>query len=63
MIFSQGQLIFALCFVIGFSVLIYLSYKKDRKLHQKNYKDLWNVAVGFVAFFTLLILLKYLLSK
>lgn len=63
MIFSQGQIIFALCFILGFSILIYLSYKRDSKLHKKNYKDLWSVVIGFVAFFTLLILLKYLLSK
>lgn len=63
MIFSQGQIIFALCFIIGFSVLIYFSYKKDKKLHKKNYQGLWNVVIGFIVFFTLLILLKYLLKK
>jgi len=36
--FSSGQLIFAGLFVIVFVAVIIFSYKKDKKLHLKNYK-------------------------
>jgi len=31
--FSQGQLLFAVIFVIGFVILMVFSYKKDSKNH------------------------------
>ena len=52
--FSSGQLIFAIVFVIGFIALMIFSYRKDRKLHQKNYKGSKWILVGFFAFVVLL---------
>ena len=40
--FSEGQIIFAICFIIGFSILLAIAYKKDYKLHQQYYKgSIW----------------------
>ena len=36
--FTSGQLIFALSFVIVFAIFLVLAYRKDIKLHRKNYK-------------------------
>jgi hypothetical protein len=56
--FSKGQIIFGICFFVGFVILIALSYKKDRAVIQQNYKgSLW-VLVGFIGFILLLLALK-----
>ncbi|MEM7187122.1 MAG: hypothetical protein AAF466_10725 [Bacteroidota bacterium] len=53
--FSTGQLIFAICFFVAFVVLMVFSYRRDRKLHRKQYKgSLW-ILVGFVIFVLLLL--------
>ncbi|HZJ21161.1 MAG TPA: hypothetical protein VFD35_12520 [Pricia sp.] len=60
--FSTGQLIFALLFAIGFIAVIIFSYKKDKKLHKKNYKGVQWIVVAFIAFILTLFLIKYLLK-
>ena len=37
--FSKGQLIFAIFFVISFIIVMVYSYRKDIKNHQKYYKN------------------------
>lgn len=44
--FSRGQLIFGLIFAIVFIILMVWSYRKDIKLHQIYYKNVWVVALG-----------------
>ncbi len=61
--FSTGQLIFALLFVLVFAVIIILSYKKDKKLHAKNYQGVKWVGVFFLIFLILLFCIKYLLKN
>lgn len=60
--FSQGQLIFGILFVITFiSILIY-AYLKDFNLHQKHYKgSLW-VLLAFVGFISGIAAIKFLLG-
>lgn len=61
--FSTGQWIFAGLFLIVFTFIIIKSYKKDRKLHQRNYKGVVWVGTVFVVFVILLFLIKQLLSN
>ena len=61
--FSTGQIIFAILFAVSFIVIIFLSYKKDRKLHSKNYKGVKWIAVIFVIFIAILFFLKYFLKN
>ncbi len=56
--FSTGQLIFAAIFVIVFALVIFLSYKKDKKLHSKNYKGVKWVGIVFIVFIIILFILK-----
>jgi hypothetical protein len=59
--FSTGQLIFAVVFFIGFVGIITLSYRKDKAIHEKQFKgSLW-VLVGFIVFIAILTGLKYAL--
>ncbi len=57
--FSQGQIYFGIGFFIVFVVITVFMYRKDRSLHKKNYKGVPWVLVGFLAFFLLLLGLKY----
>jgi uncharacterized membrane protein len=56
--FSTGQTIFVIFFVLVFTGLLILSYRKDKKLHKKYYKGSIWILLGFIAFIILLFLLK-----
>ncbi len=61
--FSQGQIIFGICFFIAFVILISFMYRKDKSLHIKNYKGVRWILVGFLAFFLLLLAIKFGLKQ
>ncbi len=61
--FSTGQVIFAVLFAVSFIAIIFLSYKKDKKLHSKNYKGVKWVVLLFIIFIAILFFLKYFLNK
>ncbi len=56
--FSTGQLIFAAVFVFFFAIVIFLSYRKDKNLHSKNYKGVKWVGIVFIVFIIILFILK-----
>ena len=57
--FSKGQLIFAVIFVIAFTILMIWSYRKDIKLHKYYYKNIWIVAVGVIMAITIFATLTF----
>lgn len=61
--FSTGQLIFAILFVLLFTILIIRSYRQDRKLHSKSYKGVRWVGFAFITFVIILFLIKFLLKN
>lgn len=61
--FSTGQLIFAGFFMLVFIGVIVYTYKKDLKLHSKNYKGVTWVALFFAIFITILFIIKYSLKN
>lgn len=61
--FSTGQLIFAAFFFIAFVIIIILSYKKDKKLHKKNYRGVVQILVSFITFIIILFLIKHFLKN
>ena len=46
--FSSGQKLFALFFVVAFVAIMIWSYRKDIYLHKIYYKKVWVVALGIV---------------
>jgi hypothetical protein len=60
--FSTGQIIFAIVFAIVFAVIISISYIKDFKLHQKNFKGVKWIGIFFALFIISLLCIKYLLK-
>ena len=60
--FTKGQLVFAIFFVIIFTIIIIISYKKDLKFLKNTYKGVRWVLIGFIIFFSLLVILKKLVN-
>ena len=60
--FTKGQLIFAIFFVITFTIIIIISYKKDLKFLKNTYKGVRWVLIGFIIFFSILVILKKLVN-
>jgi len=56
--FSQGQLLFALCFFIAFVIVMIFSYRKDIKTHKVFYKGNYKILIGFLVFIGILFLIK-----
>jgi len=61
--FSTGQLIFAALFFVAFVAIVIFTYKKDKKLHQKNYKGVIWILVSFITFIIILFIIKYFLKN
>lgn len=62
--FSTGQLIFAVVFVVFFILTMIYVYRKDVNLHKLHYKGSFKVLIGFIIFIILLFLIKiYLKNK
>jgi hypothetical protein len=61
--FTKGQLIFAVCFIVVFvGVMIYV-YRKDLALHKKYYKGSYWILVAFLAFIGALLAVKLLTKE
>ena len=60
--FTKGQLIFAIIFVIIFTIVIIDSYKKDVKFLKNTYKGVRWVLIWFIVFFSILVILKKLVN-
>ena len=61
--FSTGQLLFILFFVIAFIAIMIFSYRKDAKLHKREYKGSKWVLIGFIGFVVILFAIKTILKK
>jgi len=57
--FSNGQLLFAVFFVIAFSAVLIFTYKKDFKGHQVHYKGSFKILLSFIAAIAILFMIKY----
>ncbi|KFF05381.1 hypothetical protein [Flavobacterium reichenbachii] len=61
--FSQGQLIFAVCFLISFIIVMIFAYRKDLALHKIFYKGNYKVLLVFLLFIALLFLIKFFFKR
>ncbi|MFG4004852.1 hypothetical protein ACHRV1_05480 [Flavobacterium aquidurense] len=61
--FSQGQLIFALCFFIAFVIVMIFAYRKDLALHKIFYKGNYKVLIVFLIFIALLFVIKFYFKR
>ncbi|MEZ7500073.1 hypothetical protein QO200_15150 [Flavobacterium sp. Arc3] len=56
--FSQGQLIFAVCFFVAFVIAMIFAYRKDIKIHKEFYKGNYKILIGFLVFIGILFVIK-----
>ena len=56
--FSTGQLVFALLFVVAFTSIIVLMYRKDAKGHKIHYSGSYKILIGFILAIVALFLIK-----
>ncbi|MEO7978464.1 hypothetical protein [Flavobacterium sp.] len=61
--FSQGQLLFAICFLIAFVIVMIFAYRKDLAMHKIFYKGNYKVLIGFFVFIIVLFLIKIFLKR
>jgi hypothetical protein len=61
--FSQGQLIFALCFFIAFVIVMIFAYRKDLALHKIFYKGNYKVLIVFMLFIAILFVIKFYFKR
>ncbi len=52
--FTKGQLIFAIIFVIVFSLIIGYSYIKDLSIHRAYYKNTYVILIVFIVFISII---------
>lgn len=59
--FTKGQWIVAILFIIAFTVLMIYSYSKDKKLHKTYYNGAFWVLLGFILFILFLFGIKLIM--
>lgn len=57
--FTPGQKIFAIFFVIAFAIVMIWTYRKDLKLHKKYYKNSYVVLLAILAVIALFTLITF----
>jgi uncharacterized membrane protein YccC len=58
--FSTGQLVFAVAFIIVFVTVLIFVYRKDVVVHKKYYKGTYRILIAFLAFIAVLFAIKLL---
>lgn len=58
--FSPGQKIFAVVFIIGFLIILIFQFLKDRKQNKKLFKGTYWVLITIIAFMLLYMLITKL---
>jgi hypothetical protein len=61
--FSQGQLIFGVCFFIAFVIVMIFAYRKDLALHKIFYKGNYKVLLVFLLFIAILFVIKFFFKR
>lgn len=61
--FSQGQLIFAVCFFIAFVIVMIFAYRKDLALHKIFDKGNYKVLLTFLLFIVILFVIKFFFKR
>lgn len=61
--FSFGQVIFGFLFFISFVVIVYFSYRNDKKNNPAYFKGSYKILVGFIIAFGFLVLIKFLTQR
>ncbi|PHK16273.1 membrane protein [Nostoc linckia z15] len=61
--FSQGQIYFAIFFIIVFVAAMVYVYRKDLPLHKMHYKGTYWILLGFLCFVAFLFVMKAFIKE
>ena len=61
--FTTGQWIFVILFVVTFVIVMVYAYRKDLKLHKRHYRGSIWVLVALILFIAILFVIKVLVKK
>ncbi len=61
--FTQGQIYFALFFIVVFVAAMIYVYRKDLPLHKKYYKGTYWILLAFLLFIATLFFIKYFVKE
>ena len=61
LLFSSGQRIFSIAFIICFALLMIWAYRSDAEIIKKYYKNVWIVLISILAILVGIIILSKLL--
>ncbi len=61
--FTTGQWVFTLFFIIVFVLAMIAGYRKDKKTHRKHYKGSKWILLGFAIFIIILFIIKNFVKK
>ncbi|HEX9981035.1 MAG TPA: hypothetical protein VGB50_10785 [Flavobacterium sp.] len=56
--FSTGQTVFAVLFLIAFIIVSIFVYRRDKSLHKEHYKGTHKVLIAFLLFIAFLFFIK-----
>ena len=57
--FSKGQVVFGIIFLIAFIIILVFAYRKDIKMHRRYYKGVLWVLIAFLSFIGLIATIKF----
>ena len=57
MLFTKGQKIFAIVFIISFVIMLIYAYRSDAKVYKAYYKNVWMVLISMILILAALVLL------
>ena len=57
--FSSGQLIFAVFFVVAFAIAMVYTYRRDLKIHNVHYKNIYVVVLSIIAVIALFTVITF----
>ncbi|TYA57537.1 hypothetical protein FVF61_04730 [Formosa maritima] len=57
--FTNGQLVFGILFAIAFIIILFFTYRHDKKTHKKYYKGSVWVLIAFISFILFIASIKW----
>ena len=60
--FTTGQLVFSIIFIVAFVTVMIVSYRRDKPTHKKHFKGSVWILAGFIVFVLLLLAVKLYLK-
>ncbi len=58
--FSKGQIVFGIIFLIAFIIILIYAYRKDIKIHKQHYRGTIWILIAFIGFIGFIAFIKFI---